>query len=245
MVVIDYILGSLFRIAFFAILIVFHPIQVVIYNTLGIQAHQNVVQLMNGCIVAAFRLAGTRTTYDNPFALPISQPSIVIANHQSLWDIVGIYWYLRKINPLFVSKIELAKGIPSISYNLRKSGAAIIERKNRKQAIAAILDLGHKISEEKRAAVIFPEGTRSITGELRQFSHGGIAGLLKKSPDAVIIPIAIEGTGAMVANKFYRIKAFKKVKWSVLEPFPADGLGYEAITLKCRNMIKDKLEGQA
>lgn len=119
MFVIEYILGSLFRIAFILLLFIFHPLQVIALHILGPDAHQKVVHYLNGGILAAFRLAGTSVTYTNNHTFPKGRTIIIVANHQSLWDIVGIYWYMRETSPLFVSKIELAKGIPSISYNLR------------------------------------------------------------------------------------------------------------------------------
>lgn len=242
MVIIEYILGSLFRVIFILLLLVFHPIQVIAYNLLGESAQQKATHLLNGSILLAFRIAGNRLSFNNSFELPHDKPSIIIANHQSLWDIVGIYWYLRKTNPVFVSKIELAKGIPSISYNLRKSGAALINRKNRKQAIVEISKLGKKLEKEGRAGVIFAEGTRSKDGKVKQFNIGGISMLLNKSPDAIIIPLAISGTSRMEASKRYRINAFKKVNWTVLEPFSATGLSAEDIANRCETDIRKVVE---
>ena len=145
------------------------------------------------------------------------------------------------MNPVFVSKIELAKGIPSISYNLRKSGAALIARKNRRQAITEISRLSKQINKQRRAAVIFPEGTRSRDGQVKNFALGGITVLLKKNPDAWIIPVAIQGTCKMEANKYYRIKGFNKVSWTVLKPFNASGMDAELIAGKCEQLIKGSL----
>ena len=242
MVIIEYILGSLFRIIFILLLLIFHPIQILGYNLFGWRAHQKVVQVLNGGIISSFRIGFNSISFDNQYTLPTNEPLIIVANHQSLWDIVGIYWYLRKVNPVFVSKIELAKGIPSISYNLRKSGAALIDRKNRRQAIAEISKLSEKVKQQKRAVVIFPEGTRSRDGKVKQFAFGGIAVLLRKNPDAWIVPLAIENTGAMEANKYYRIKGFKKVSWTVLAPFKVNQESPEIVAANCEHLIRAQLE---
>ena len=63
---------------------------------------------------------------------------MIVANHQSMNDIPPIIWYLRKHHPKFVSKMELGKGIPSVSYNLVHGGSVLIDRKNSKQAIGQI-----------------------------------------------------------------------------------------------------------
>jgi len=242
LVIIEYILGSLFRILFVFLILIFHPLQMLAYNLLGWRAHQKVVQYLNGGILTGFRLAFNSISFKNQYDLPRNTPAIIIANHQSLWDIVGIYWFLREVYPVFVSKIELAKGIPSISYNLRKSGAALIDRKNRKQALFEIIKLGQQINKQARAAVIFPEGTRSRDGQLKEFAVGGIAVLVKKNPNAWIIPVAIKNTGNLEANKYYRIKGFKKVSWAVLEPFKANEESIGSIAKKCHDLIKAQLE---
>ncbi len=244
MIVIEYILGSIYRITFILLLLIFHPVQVIAIHLFGWKGHQKTVQILNGSITAAFRLAGTKVSFSNKYKLQTDKTSIIVANHQSLWDIVGIYWFLRKQNPLFVSKIELATGIPSISYNLRESGAALIDRKNKRQAITEIMRMGEQVNEQKRAAVIFPEGTRSKDGQLKKFSIGGLGGLLKKCPEAQIIPVVIKGTAAMEANKYYRIKLGKRTSWTVLEPFSASGMEVQEILDRTYDMIKLALEAE-
>lgn len=241
MFVLEFILGSIFRIAFFILLLIFHPLQVFANSLLGTRVHQKVVHYLNGGILLAFRLAGTSCSFTCNYELPKDKPLVFVANHQSLWDIVGIYWYLRTYYPLFVSKIELAKGIPSISYNLRNSGSALIDRKNRRQAIVEILKMAIKAKEEKRSMAIFPEGTRSKDGKLKRFSVGGMTSILKKCPDCIIVPLAINGTANLEANKYYRIKAFKQISWTVLEPI--DPRNQEVLDLVnyCHSAINQSL----
>ena len=45
---------------------------------------------------------------------------------------------MRKWHPKFISKKELGKGIPSVSYNLKYGGSALIDRKDPKQALPEI-----------------------------------------------------------------------------------------------------------
>ena len=70
--------------------------------------------------------------------LPEDKPLIFVANHQGLYDIIGIGWLLRKYHPKYVSKLELGKGIPSVSYNLNHGGSVLIDRKDPKQALPAL-----------------------------------------------------------------------------------------------------------
>ena len=85
---------------------------------------------------------------------------------------------MRKFHPKFVSKKELGKGIPSISYNLNHGGSVLIDRNDPKQAISVIKELSQYIQKTNRSAVIFPEGTRSKTGRPREFAKSGLKILL-------------------------------------------------------------------
>ncbi len=105
---------------------------------------------------------------------------------------------MRAYHPKFVSKIELGKGIPSVSYNLRHGGSALIDRKDAKQALVAISKLGKYIEINKRSAVIFPEGTRSRTGHPKKFQTTGLKVLMKQAPSALIVPISINNSWKML-----------------------------------------------
>lgn len=237
----NYILGFLFRIIFICCALIFHPIQWLAYNLGGERAHQQTVYLMNGILTKSIGLCGNKLRFTNTQDLPTDRPIIFTANHQSMWDIVGIYWYLRQYRPVFVSKVELKKGLPSISYNLRKSGAAFVDLKDKKGTIKEILQLSKKIQTEKRSAVIFPEGRRSRDGSLKTFAAGGLIALLKKAPDALVVPIAIDGTGAITAKK-YKINAFKNVSWTVLEPIEPSSMNGEELANHLKKVIGAELE---
>ncbi len=236
----NYILGFIFRIIFIFCALIFHPIQWIAYNLIGENAQQNTVIWMNGILTKAIGFCGNKLKYTNRYEVPADRPIVFAANHQSMWDIVGIYWYLRKYRPVFVSKVELKKGLPSISYNLRKSGAAFVDLKDKKTTIKEILTLSQKIQKERRAAVIFPEGRRSRDGVLKDFAAGGLIALLKKAPDALVVPIAIDGTGAITAKK-YKINAFKQVSWTVLEPIDPKKMDGEALANRIKAMIAQEL----
>jgi 1-acyl-sn-glycerol-3-phosphate acyltransferase len=97
-------------------------------------------------------------------------------------------------HPKFVSKIELGKGIPSVSYNLRHGGSALINRKDPKQSIAELQKLGKYIETNNRSAVIFPEGTRSRNGVPKPFRTTGLKVMMKNAPSALIVPISINNS---------------------------------------------------
>jgi 1-acyl-sn-glycerol-3-phosphate acyltransferase len=129
--------------------------------------------------------------------IPENKPLIIVANHQSLHDITTMIWFLRKTHPKFISKIELGKGIPSVSYNLRHGGSALIDRKDPKQALPEIKKVAELINANNYAIVIFPEGTRSKNGQPKPFASSGLKMLYKFAPDAYFLPITINNSWKM------------------------------------------------
>ncbi|WP_034060167.1 lysophospholipid acyltransferase family protein [Lacinutrix jangbogonensis] len=175
-------------------LLVFHPIQWFCFNVLGYKAHKKSVDLLQFFLMRCLNFLGNRHTFINPYKLDTSQPVIIVSNHQSMADIPPIMWYFRKHHVKFVSKKELGKGIPSVSYSLRHGGSALIERKNPRQAMVAIRKFGDYIESTNRAAVIFPEGTRSRDGKPKPFQTKGLETLIKYIPSAVIVPLTINNS---------------------------------------------------
>lgn len=240
--IIDYVLGSLYLLYFGLVLVIFHPIQMVCFHLFGRRVHQKSVHVLNGFLLHGLYILGTRLGFKANATLPTDRPVIFIANHQSMFDIVGMIWYLRKNFPLFVSKKELAKGIPSISYNLQKSGAALIDRQDGKQAIMEIARLAKLIEETKFSAAIFPEGTRSRTGELKAFATGGVAILVKKAPNALVVPIAIKNTGKLNPKGIFPLSSFESLSWTVLEPIEPKGKTVDEIVELAKSSIENELK---
>ena len=227
---------------FFLLLLIFHVVQVIAFNFFGEKAHKRSVDLLNFFLLQNFRTIGTRIKFINNYSLPVGQTIIAISNHQSMYDMPMIIWYLRKINLKFVSKKELAKGIPSISYNLRHSGAALIDRNDKAQALAEIEKLGKLIQEKKLSALIFPEGTRSKTGILKPFSIGGISTLLREAPDALILPLVINNSWKIFRYGQFPLSFGEKISLEVLEPFSSKNLTALEVIAKAEEQIKGKLK---
>ena len=179
-------------------LVIFHPIQWICFNVFGYNAHKKSVSILNFLLVRCTHFLGTTYAFNNPHKLPTDRPLIIVPNHQSMNDIPPIIWFMRAHHPKFVSKIELGKGIPSVSYNLRHGGSVLIDRKDSKQALVQIAKLGKYIEKHNRSAVIFPEGTRSRTGHPKRFQTTGLKLLMKHAPSALIVPISINNSWKML-----------------------------------------------
>ena len=200
---------------------------------------------MNFFLLYGTIILGTRIKFAGNKNFPTDKPVIFIANHQSLFDIIGLIWFLRKNFPIFVSKRELAKGIPSISYNLQKSGAALIDREDGKQAVVEIAKLAKTIEEHNFSACIFPEGTRSRTGTMKPFSVGGVAILMKKSPNALIVPVAIENVNKLNPKGYFPLVSLQKLIWTVLPAIERGDKTPEEVVEEARIAISQIVENKA
>jgi 1-acyl-sn-glycerol-3-phosphate acyltransferase len=240
--IISYPISILYYLAFLLCLLIFHPIQWICYTVFGYQAHKKSVDYLNFCLIKCTNILGTTYTFEHKERIPQNVPVIFVANHQSLFDIVGIIWYLRRNHPKFVSKKELGKGIPSVSYNLRHGGSVLIDRKDPKQAIPAILGLSKYIEKNKRSAVIFPEGTRSKTGEPQKFSENGIKMLCKNAPSAYIVPITINNSWKMVRYGSFPMGLGNKLQFIIHEPMAVKDYPFEELMSKTEHAVVQSIK---
>lgn len=210
-------------------LLVFHPLQWLTFNLFGYEAHKRCVAVMNLCLMRCTHILGTRYSFKNKQNIPADTTLILVPNHQSLHDISPIIWFMRKYHPKFVSKKELGKGIPSVSYNLRHGGSVLIDRNDRKQAIVEIGKLGKYIEKHKRSAVIFPEGTRSRDGSPKKFKTNGLQILIKRAPSALLVPISINNSWKMLRYGKFPYGIGNIITFEVHPPIAVTGTIEEAI----------------
>ncbi|WP_461148727.1 lysophospholipid acyltransferase family protein [Spirosoma pulveris] len=239
--VLDYVLSCVYLLYFGLVLCIFHVMQATAFNLFGRPAHKKTVDWMNAFIAYGWYLTGSTIRFRPLTTLPTGRPLIFVANHQSMFDISPIIWFLRRHTPTFVSKIELAHGIPGVSYNLRKSGAALIDRKDPKQAIVEIARLGKLIQQQNLSAVIYPEGTRSASGQMRPFVTGGVATLLKRAPSALVVPITIRGTGHFNPQGLFPLRSFSKMSWTVLPGIEPAGRTPDEVVKLAQEAIAEEL----
>ncbi|HBL73948.1 MAG: glycerol acyltransferase [Bacteroidetes bacterium GWF2_42_66] len=239
--ILSYLISPIHMFLFALLLLVFHPVQVVTRWIWGYPVRKKSVDILNLLLIRILHVLGTRISFRGFEKLPQGRPLIIVSNHQCTYDIPPIVWGFRKHHPKFISKIELSKGIPSISYNLRHGGSALIDRKNKGQAIKEIIKLGRHIEENNYAASIFPEGTRSKNGQVKKFQEGGIHTLLKVAPSSIIVPFVIDGNSELMKNGYYPFTFGVHLKYTVLDPIEPDGLSAAEIAEMCEIRIKKEL----
>ncbi|MEH6764095.1 lysophospholipid acyltransferase family protein [Aequorivita antarctica] len=204
--IISYPFSVLFYLLFGITILVFHPVQWVCFNWFGYTAHKKSVDCFNWTLLRCLNVLGTTFHVDINPKIPRNVPIIIVSNHQSMWDISPLSWYLRKYHPKFISKVELGKGIPSVSYNLRHGGSILIDRKNPRQAIVELVKFSKYLQKFKRSGVIFPEGTRSKTGIPKPFRRTGLQTLFKKIPDGYVVPVTINNSWKLQRRGMFPIQ---------------------------------------
>ena len=242
MKILSYFLSSVFAVVFFVLLLLFHPLQWLGLKVFGKKGHQYVVNIMNWFLIKSLLILGIRVLFENKYSLPKDTTLIFVSNHQSTFDIPPIIWFFRKHNPKFVSKKELGKGIPSISFNLRHGGAALINRKDPRQALTELARFSKIINTKKWSAAIFPEGTRSKTGKPKIFSRNGLKMILKYNKDAYIVPLTVNNSWKVFKYGKFPLGLGSPIKLTTHKPIKIDSLPFEELLDKVEKEIKEAIQ---
>jgi 1-acyl-sn-glycerol-3-phosphate acyltransferase len=233
----SYVLSIFYWVAFYICLLIFHPIQILARKFGGYNAHKKSVEYLNWCIMACLRIIGSKVVFTCDYEIPKGVPIIFVSNHQSMNDIPPFVWFLRDYHPKFVSKMELGKGIPSVSYNLRHGGSVLIDRKDAKQSLKAIMDFGRSIEANKYGAVIFPEGTRSKNGQPKKFSENGLKMLVKTVPSGYVVPVTINNSWQLQQYGNYPMGVGVTITFEVHKPLAVKDHPFEELFAKVEEAV--------
>ncbi len=155
-----------------------------------------------------FRKIGVVTATLNPLwrfrvggQLPANprNPYVVVSNHESFVDILllsHLPWEMK-----WLSKVEILR-IPILGWNMRLVGDVPVERGTAKSAAKAMLRC-RSILKQQVSVVIFPEGTRSPTGEMLPFKDGAFR--LAIDAGVPILPIVVHGTRSALQKHDWRV----------------------------------------
>jgi 1-acyl-sn-glycerol-3-phosphate acyltransferase len=229
MKILSHILSPIFILTFLLLLLIFHPIQWFGLKVFGYKGHKMSVDVLNFFLVKSLLVLGVTVRLKNEHTLPENAPLIFVSNHQSTFDIPPFGLFFRKFHPKFVSKIELGKGIPSVSFNLRHGGAALIDRKDAKQALTTLGKFSKNINKNKWGAIIFPEGTRSRNGKPKKFSVNGLKMITKYNPDGYIVPVTINNSWKVFKYGKYPLGVGSPITFTTHKPIKIDSLPFDEL----------------
>jgi 1-acyl-sn-glycerol-3-phosphate acyltransferase len=149
-------------------------------------------------------------------------PYVVVANHESFVDILLIShlpWEMK-----WLSKQENFK-IPVVGWLMRLARDVELERGDRASGAAAMQECRRRL-DERVSVMIFPEGTRSVTGDLLPFKDGAFR--LAIEAGVPILPLAVHGAATALQKGDWRFgRSTAEVR--VLEPVSTEGLGTEDV----------------
>ena len=157
-----------------------------------------------------------RRTIDGVENIDKNKAYVMVLNHNSGFDIFAAYKI--PLNFRWVSKREVFR-VPFMGPLLTIHGDIPIERGNASEAMAKMLRLGKLWLGRGVSVAIFPEGTRSKTGQINRFKAGAFN--LAKEAEVEILPIVMTGT-----NEFFRkgwlVNWRNRVGIRVLPPVPVE-----------------------
>ncbi len=148
------------------------------------------------------KLSGCKVHVEGRENIPKDRAALFVANHQSNFDI-----------PLLMSVIDTPKGfiakkelenIPLLSKWMKYIQCVFMDRNNLRQSAESIVK-GINILKSGYSMVIFPEGTRSKSGQHSDFKAGSFK--LATKSKSLIVPVTIDGTYKVLEESNNKIKA--------------------------------------
>jgi 1-acyl-sn-glycerol-3-phosphate acyltransferase len=164
---------------------------------------------------------------------------VMVANHLSLLDILVIFRLFSHFK--WVSKIENFR-VPFIGWNMSLNRYIKLKRGDR-ESVTEMMKSCEKTLDAGNSIMMFPEGTRSPTGQLRAFKPGAFELAVKSRRP--ILPIAIEGTAHALPKRGFVLRGRHPIRITVLEEIPAgsfQGRSVEEVGAHARELIAKHLE---
>ncbi len=170
--------------------------------------------------------------------IPWRAPALLVANHQSMADILVVYGLYRPFK--WVSKASVFK-VPVIGWNMVLNRHIRLVRGDR-SSVLAMLDKCRYWLRRGVPVMMFPEGTRSKDGKLLPFKDGAFT--LAVEMDCPVIPMALTGTADMLPKHGFILGGRARCRLRVLDPInPRDFQGDSAaLRDHVRNLIAEALQ---
>src|SRR5690606_18816698 len=165
--------------------------------------------------------------------LPWRGPAVIVANHQSLGDILILYALYRPFK--WVSKASVFK-VPFLGWNMRMNGYVGLVRGNKESIIRMMADCERWL-DRGVPVLIFPEGTRSPDQNVQPFKDGAFRLAVKRN--VPVIPIAITGSADTLPKHGLVVALRSRCVVRVLEPVDPAEFGGDVERL--REAVRDRI----
>ena len=162
--------------------------------------------------------AGTSVVVSGLEHIPRDQPVMYASNHSSMFDVWALFATLPG-SVRFVAKRELFR-IPILGRAMLAVGHVPIDRAARKSAFEAY-DEAARMIRGGTSVLVFPEGTRSPTGELLPFKNAPFG--LAIAAQVPIVPVYVHHTFEILPKGGWRLRP-QPIRLVVGPPIPTAGL---------------------
>ncbi|XP_042819853.1 1-acyl-sn-glycerol-3-phosphate acyltransferase beta [Panthera tigris] len=151
--------------------------------------------------------------------LEVDHPCVIISNHQSILDMMGLMEALPK-RCVQIAKRELLFTGP-VGLIMYLGGVFFINRQRSRTAMTVMADVGERMVRENLKVWVYPEGTRNDNGDLLPFKKGAF--YLAIQAQVPIIPVVYSSFSSFYD---YKTKFFTSgtIRVEVLDAVPTSGL---------------------
>lgn len=170
------------------------------------------------------------------------EPVVLVSNHLSVFDPMAVLAKTKRKKMLFISKESNFK-IPIAGPFIRRAAFLPIDRENGIRALRTLKDAAERMKNENADFGIYPEGTRSRTGELQEFKSGAF--YLAKKADAPIVLMALCNTQKVGKSFSLKRTRVSMEYFAVIDRETVRAKSMEELAQMSHDMIRDHLKKMA
>jgi 1-acyl-sn-glycerol-3-phosphate acyltransferase len=167
-----------------------------------------------------------KLTVEGREKLPWRGAAVLVANHESLGDILVLFGLFRPFK--WVSKKSVFN-VPFIGWNMRLNGYVGLVRGN-KESILKMLGECARWLQRGVPILMFPEGTRSPDGEVKAFKDGAFQIAIDRG--CPVIPIVLTGTARTLPKHGFVLREQADCRVRVLDPVSPQAFGNDVAALR-------------
>jgi 1-acyl-sn-glycerol-3-phosphate acyltransferase len=161
-------------------------------------------------------------------------PFVLVVNHQSFADLIAMCFLDHPTKYLGKASVF---DVPVLGWAMRIAGEVPVVRGDKKSGHDALERLGEWLDRGVSVA-LFPEGTRSETGEIGNFKLGAFhLAIMHKRP---VVPIVLKGAGEVLPKRSVLFEKEAEIEVNVLDPISTANFADED-TPKLAELVREKM----